>query len=35
MNILCAALGTCLAQAEEGQSLLDRLTQAGVTPSLL
>jgi hypothetical protein len=33
--MLYAALGTCLARAEYRQKLLDRLTQVGVTPSLL
>src|ERR1019366_7896667 len=33
--MLYAALGACLARAEDGQNLVDRLTQAGVTPSLL
>jgi len=33
--IICATLGTFVAHAEDGQSLLDRLTKAGVTPSVL
>src|ERR1019366_9781500 len=32
---LYAVLGACLARAEDGQNLVDRLTQAGVTPSPL
>lgn len=33
--MLCAALRTCQAWAEDGQNLLDRLTKAGVIQSLL